>query len=147
MTIQARIDANRRNATHSTGPRSATGKATASQNHLMFGLYTREDFVKPEERGEYTAFQTALHAELNPANLIEEAVASEIFGSAWRLRRCARAEALLGDFDPANHRARDPERAPLRSPRPPFRTMPLRSGQKYKRCCGQNSAQVLLHAA
>jgi hypothetical protein len=25
--------------------------------------------------------------------------------------------------------------------------MPLRSGQKYKRCCGQNSAQVLLHAA
>lgn len=35
---QAQINANRENATHSTGPRSEAGKATVSQNRTTHGL-------------------------------------------------------------------------------------------------------------
>jgi hypothetical protein len=38
MTSQARIDANRRNARRSTGPRTAAGKARASRNAWQHGL-------------------------------------------------------------------------------------------------------------
>jgi hypothetical protein len=38
MTSQARIDANRRNARRSTGPRTSAGKARASRNARQHGL-------------------------------------------------------------------------------------------------------------
>jgi hypothetical protein len=38
MTTQAKIDANRRNATKSTGPKTAAGKARVSLNALKHGL-------------------------------------------------------------------------------------------------------------
>lgn len=38
MSSQSRIEANRRNAAHSTGPRTATGKRRASRNARKHGL-------------------------------------------------------------------------------------------------------------
>ena len=40
MATQKQIEANRRNARKSTGPRSASGKKRASRNALMHGLTT-----------------------------------------------------------------------------------------------------------
>ncbi len=45
MTSQRQISANRRNATRSTGPRSATGKRRASQNAFQHGLATSFVYV------------------------------------------------------------------------------------------------------
>jgi hypothetical protein len=54
MATEAQINANRRNARKSTGPRSATGKVASSRNGLSHGLSARKHLVDgdPEEYGD-----------------------------------------------------------------------------------------------
>jgi hypothetical protein len=106
MATEAQINANRQNAHSSTGPRTDAGKASSSRNHLTLGLYTRTDYVKPEERDFYKEFCETMYLDLAPAGLLEECLASEITGASWRLRRCSSAEGELGDFDEATDKMR-----------------------------------------
>jgi hypothetical protein len=106
MATISRIDANRLNAQLSTGPRTESGKATSSRNGLTLGLYTRADYVKPEERDLYREFCETMYAELCPASLLEETLVAEITGASWRLRRCSAADAGLTDFDEATDKLR-----------------------------------------
>jgi hypothetical protein len=100
MATDAQINANRANAQHSTGPVTAEGKANSSRNHLILGLYTRQDYVKPDERHIYKEFCETMYRELNPASLLEESLVSEITGATWRLRRCNNVEGELADYAP-----------------------------------------------
>jgi len=103
MSTDAQIKANQANAAKSTGPTTEAGRVASSQNHLINGLYTRRDFVKPEERGVYKEFCDTLTAELAPFTLFEETHVSEIIAAAWRLRRCHEVEGDLAenaDIDP-----------------------------------------------
>jgi hypothetical protein len=116
MTTLSQLLANQQNALLSTGPRTEAGKATASRNNLTLGLYTKTDYVKPEERDLYTGFCDTMRAELNPACLLEESLVSEITASSWRLRHCDAADAGLTDFDDATDKLRRSiERARSRS--------------------------------
>jgi uncharacterized protein YecA (UPF0149 family) len=98
MATQNQIEANRENASRSTGPRTESGKQSSSRNHLTLGLYTRQDYVKPEERDIYREFCETMYRELAPATLLEESLTSEITSASWRLRRCAAAEGELADY-------------------------------------------------
>jgi len=98
MPTEPQLEANRLNANFSTGPRTESGKSTASRNALIFGLYTRQDYVKPDERDLYKDFCETLFAELNPEGLLEETLTAEITGASWRLRRCSAVEAELADY-------------------------------------------------
>jgi hypothetical protein len=98
MATLNQIEANRRNATLSTGPRTEAGLETSSRNHFTQGLYTRQDYVKPEERELYKDFCEGHLAELAPEGFLETTLASEIIGAAWRLRRCSAAEGTLADY-------------------------------------------------
>ena len=106
MATEPQINANRRNSQFSTGPVTDTGKANSSRNHLTLGLYTRTDYVKPEERDYYKEFCETMVLELAPITLLEQTLTSEITGASWRLRRCSNAEAELGDFDEATDKQR-----------------------------------------
>jgi len=106
MATNSQIDANRLNAQFSTGPRTESGKATSSRNALTLGLYTRADYVKPEERDLYKEFCETMYAELCPASLLEETLVSEITGASWRLRRCNAADAGLDFFDESTDKLR-----------------------------------------
>ena len=106
MTTQSQIDANRENAQSSTGPRTEAGKASSSQNARTLGLYTREDYVKPEERDFYEEFREAAYSELMPDGFLEESFASEITSGNWRLLLCSAAEAELTDFTEASDKTR-----------------------------------------
>jgi hypothetical protein len=98
MPSISQINANRQNATHSTGPKTEAGKAASSRNHLTAGLYTRQDYVRPEERELYKDFCETMLFELGPETLLEQSLAAEITGATWRLRRCSAAEAELADY-------------------------------------------------
>jgi hypothetical protein len=106
MATIAQFIANLQNAQSSTGPRTESGKANSSLNALTMGLYTRTDYVKPEERDIYKEFCETMYAELCPASLLEETLVSEITGASWRLRRCNAADAGLADFDEATDKLR-----------------------------------------
>ena len=105
MATQAQIAANRNNALLSTGPRTTEGKAQSSQNAVSSGLFTRKNCVQPQERDEYNNLYTAMWNNLSPVGPMEEMFATEIVRGAWRLRRCATAEADLSEIVEGEARA------------------------------------------
>ena len=94
-TTEAQIAANRINALSSTGPRTIEGKARTSQNALSSGLFSKRDFVRPEEAAEYTEIRDTLWSDLHPATLMEKIQTAEVVSATWRLRRCAALEEAL----------------------------------------------------
>jgi hypothetical protein len=100
MATLKQIEANRLNATHSTGPRTEPGREASAQNRLTLGLFTRRDYVKPEERDLYKEFCEGFYSELSPEGHIETSLADEIVACSWRLRRCSEVDGDLADYAP-----------------------------------------------
>ncbi len=78
-----------------TGPRTAAGKASSSQNALKTGLFAARDFIRPGEEDEYQTNYLALMHELDPRGILEQVFADEIMSANWRLRRCRIIEATF----------------------------------------------------
>jgi hypothetical protein len=101
MATEAQIAANRINAQASTGATTAAGKARSSRNALSTGLFSRGDFVLPDEQAQYAEFCASFQAHLEPEGPIEQTLTAEIIHAAWRMRRCsAVAAGLTGSLDP-----------------------------------------------
>jgi len=98
MSTEAQIKANQANAAKSTGPTSEAGRAASAKNHLIYGLFTRLDYVEPEERDIYQIFYETMFADLGPVTTLEQSYANEIAGASWRLRRCSTVEGKLADY-------------------------------------------------
>src|ERR1017187_1237975 len=98
MATQAQIDANLRNAQHSTGPKTEAGKANSSRNAIRFGLFSTNNCVLPGEEDIYDHLCHSLWDELAPVGAIEEVTAAEYVRAIWLLRRCARAAEALGKY-------------------------------------------------
>ncbi len=96
-----RLEANRLNATKSTGPKTATGKAVVKYNAVKHGLLATEIILPDEDAGDVTEFERKLRASLLPVGPMEELLTDRIVSSAWRLRRLARmeAEVLTDDWE------------------------------------------------
>jgi hypothetical protein len=107
MATAAQIVANHANAQHSTGPRTAEGKARSAQNAIRHGLTSRHLVIRDDEREEFEALQESLSAELAPQGAVEAVVFQELVHAAWNLARFRRIEAeastgTAADFsDPA----------------------------------------------
>ena len=87
MATAAQSAANLANAQHSTGPKTAEGKARVSQNALRHGL-TSTRFVVPEaQRQEFETLRADLLAELDPQGAVETVTFEEILHAAWNLHR------------------------------------------------------------
>ncbi|MBI4318458.1 MAG: hypothetical protein HY675_08210, partial [Chloroflexi bacterium] len=97
MPSEAKIEANRRNAQRSTGPRTPEGKARSSQNPLKHGLraqaYLDVQFkVLGEDPADFAALLQSLVDDLHPVGPIEEMCVETIAISTWRQRRIITAE-------------------------------------------------------
>lgn len=99
MTSPAQMVANRRNAQHSTGPRTGAGKSRSSQNavkhgftgRLLVGLHSGPFADNPAELQE---FIQAVLAELAPVTAQERAEALNIVGLYVRRSRLVELEAM-----------------------------------------------------
>ena len=89
----AKLEANRRNAQRSTGPRTREGKAASSRNAIRTGLTTMTLTVMPGESEEdLDALQQSIHAEWNPQGDHEDFLVDQMISARWRLERLARWE-------------------------------------------------------
>jgi hypothetical protein len=92
----ARPAASRANGAKSRGPRTAGGKAHASQNALKHGLRAQRWLVLwDENEPEFKAFAGALRAELAPEGALQATLVTHLAAAAWRMRRADRMEAEL----------------------------------------------------
>ncbi len=94
MTRQERRAVNRANATRSTGPATADGKATSSQNATTHGLTSLKPYLPAEEQ-DYKTYLTANLARLDPQSAAEQNLAQTIIDFEWRLKRIPSLEARL----------------------------------------------------
>ena len=93
MATQKQIDANRRNAAKSTGPKTARGKSISALNSLRTGDYAKtEAAISAAELKQLTA---AYMAEYNPAFPEERFFVNVLIYSIWQVRRCWRLEAAI----------------------------------------------------
>ena len=109
MTSDAQIDANRRNARASTGPKSPEGKAAASQNALRHGLTSSQLILFEERQEDFDRFAAELRTAHAPADAVEDGLVERIVMAQWRLRRVWRAETAALNAEAlriARHRAR-----------------------------------------
>ena len=57
MTTSKQIEANRRNAQHSTGPITLQGKDKSSQNAIKHGLFSNVPLITGEQEEELNIFR------------------------------------------------------------------------------------------
>jgi hypothetical protein len=92
----ARAAASRRHGARSQGPRTAVGKARASQNALKHGLCaTRHVVLSDEDAQAFAALEATLLEELAPDGVLQRLLAGRIVRAAWRLERAERIEAEM----------------------------------------------------
>ena len=95
MSSQRQIDANRRNAQHSTGPRTPEGRAAVSLNALRHGLSAETSVLPGEDPGEFQQLLDAFFDEHQPAGPTETLLVEQMAICAWRLRRMRSLETGL----------------------------------------------------
>jgi hypothetical protein len=95
MTSLRQIDSNRRNAQKSTGPKTQSGKARASQNAVRHGL-TAETVIEPlENPADYQAFEQAVTTAFDAETAVERELVLRLASLLWRLRRATSVETGL----------------------------------------------------
>ena len=97
MPTPAQIEANRRNALKSTGPRTPEGKSASSRNALKHGLasISPHSFLAIEDRG---AFERMLHGYIlkyQPAHADEVDLLTDAVFCKWRQQRLWNVEAQV----------------------------------------------------
>jgi hypothetical protein len=87
MISEKQLEANRRNALHSTGPTSDAGRKRVSLNNLRHGLTGQTTVLSPEDRAAHDEFCAGLLRCFQPANALELQIAQSIAEDHWRLNR------------------------------------------------------------
>ena len=93
MTSEKQVQANRRNALKSTGPKTPKGKDAVRLNALKHGLLSQEVLLPGEDEGTLEGLSERLRAELQPVEELESLLVERIIAIIWRLRRLGRVEA------------------------------------------------------
>jgi hypothetical protein len=95
MTSFRQIEANRRNALRSTGPKTDEGKQRASQNAVRHGLTAETVIVPLEDADDYQAFEQAVTADYDAETAVERELVLRLASLLWRLRRATSIETGL----------------------------------------------------
>ncbi len=92
MATPAQTAANRRNAQHSTGPRTVDGKAAVRLNSLTHGLRAQDALLPGEDERAFEEISQAFHQQHAPEGPAELFCVEKMLLSFWRNRRIAKIE-------------------------------------------------------
>jgi hypothetical protein len=92
MVSEKQLEANRRNAQKSTGPRTIEGKSNSSRNNLRHGLTGQISLLPTEDREAHDTFCNELIDSFNPETPMERQLANSIAEDSWRLNRARAIE-------------------------------------------------------
>ncbi len=95
MSNELEVQANRRNARRSTGPKTPEGKAVVSLNAQKHGLASRTIVLPEENRREFQELLDGFRSQFQPQNPAEEFLVRQLAAADWRLRRSTRIETGL----------------------------------------------------
>ncbi len=91
-TVSKRVEANRRNAQHSTGPSTAEGKCRARRNSLKHGMTAKVIVLLDGEDGDlFHAKVAAWKDEFQPRSEFEDDLVERAVACAWQSDRIERA--------------------------------------------------------
>ena len=92
-----KLEANRRNAQLSTGPRTEQGKSRSRRNAIKHGILSSALLISKgegaEDPAEFDELLGALSRDLAPVGALEEILVHKIAKCCWRERRAQRCEA------------------------------------------------------
>jgi hypothetical protein len=97
MATVRQIEANRRNAQKSTGPRTTEGKAAVRLNALKHGVFAEEPVILGEDPDAFHAIRQAFLERFQPAGAEEEILVFNLIRNAWLLERFAAVELDIWD--------------------------------------------------
>jgi hypothetical protein len=89
------IEANRRNALKSTGPKTAAGKRRSRRNSVRHGLTAEVVVEVLEDARDYKAFERAVTVEFDAQTAVERELVLRLASLLWRLRRSTAIESGL----------------------------------------------------
>ena len=95
MSTRKQREANRRNARHSTGPRTDAGKQRSSQNALKHGLLAVQSVIPGEDPADYDRLLTEFAERFLPSDPYERSLVRQMADAEWRLRRISRLESAF----------------------------------------------------
>ncbi len=91
---QRRIEANRRNAARSTGPRSPSGKAKVARNAIKHGYFAAQERWSPQQHRDFEEILDGLRDDLKPQGILEEGCVATIAESYVRMAAMLRWENI-----------------------------------------------------
>jgi hypothetical protein len=95
MTSYRQIEANRRNALKSTGPKTEAGKQSSRCNAVRHGLTAETVLSALEDAEDYKAFEAAIIADYDAQSAVERELVLRLASILWRLRRATTMETGL----------------------------------------------------
>src|SRR5438552_17397789 len=95
MTSYRQMQANRRNALKSTGPRTEAGKETSRCNAVRHGLTAETVISALEDAEDYKAFEAAITADYDAQSAVERELVLRLASILRRLRRATTMETGL----------------------------------------------------
>jgi hypothetical protein len=104
MTSYRQIEANRRNALKSTGPRTEAGKQVSRLNAVRHGLTAETVISALEDAEDYKAFEAAITADYDAQSAVERELVLRLASVLWRLRRATTMESGLFEIQAAHLR-------------------------------------------
>ena len=97
MATLLQIQANRRNAQKSTGPRTVEGQAVSRLNALKTGIDARSQVIPGEDPDALETLTLEYHHRFQPAGPEHRFLVDAMVAAEWQLRRLRKAEAQIWD--------------------------------------------------
>jgi hypothetical protein len=95
MTSFRQIEANRRNALASSGPKTGRGKQQSRRNAMRHGLTAETVIDVLEDMEDYKAFELSITSDFDARTAVERELVLRLASLLWRLRRSTAIETGL----------------------------------------------------